>query len=251
MSTFKGSINELKGRVQELGVSGTWSEIANGFSLRTPNGGILNWFPSTGLLTCQGKPSARPETLELIDRIGTSNSTATYSQSQTDAVTMVEEAGDQPVLFVVYGHDVNSRDQLELILTKLKVNHLILAKSNTDGKTIIEALENYIGRQGSAKAGIVLMTPDDMGYAARHGEKAIKPRARQNVVLELGMVMAKLGRENTIIVVKGSELERPSDTDGILYLAYQDHVKETVKGLVTRLNAMGFGIDPKLLLDVL
>ena len=34
--------------------------------------------------------------------------------------------------------------------------------------------------------GIVLMTPDDKGYADRDGSQATQPRARQNVVLEMG-----------------------------------------------------------------
>ena len=58
------------------------------------------------------------------------------------------------------------------------------------------------------------------------------------------MLISKLGRSNTIILVKG-ELERPSDTDGIIYHSFKVHVKETVSKLVERLEAAGFHIDHK------
>ncbi len=65
----------------------------------------------------------------------------------------------------------------------------------------------------------MLLTPDDEGHPRdRPGEK--KFRARQNVVLELGMVLAKLGRRRVAVLVKGSDLERPSDIDGLIYLQF-------------------------------
>jgi predicted nucleotide-binding protein len=56
--------------------------------------------------------------------------------------------------------------------------------------TIIESLEKKIGKQGEARFGIVLLTPDDVGYAKRDGEKEANARPRQNVVLEMGMLLS-------------------------------------------------------------
>ncbi|MYB95265.1 MAG: hypothetical protein F4039_05000 [Gammaproteobacteria bacterium] len=42
-------------------------------------------------------------------------------------------------------------------------------------------------------------------------------RARQNVVLELGYFIGKLGRERVCPIYKG-EIELPSDLDGVLYI---------------------------------
>jgi hypothetical protein len=39
--------------------------------------------------------------------------------------------------------------------------------SSGEGRTIIEALEGYIGRDFSSDFGIVLMTADDLGYYKR------------------------------------------------------------------------------------
>jgi predicted nucleotide-binding protein len=62
------------------------------------------------------------------------------------------------------------------------------------------------------------------------------------VILEMGMVMAALGRERMAILQKGI-LERPSDTDGILRIEFNDHAREIVPKLVQRLQAAGFRIS--------
>jgi len=92
-----------------------------------------------------------------------------------------------------------------------------------------------------ARFGIVLLTPDDMGWAQRDGESLRQPRARQNVVLEMGMVLAALGRQHVAILKKG-HIEAPSDAQGIIYLPFNDHVKETVPRLVDRLRHAGFNL---------
>src|SRR5688572_21786110 len=110
--------------------------------------------------------------------------------------------------------------------------------------TIIEALENEIGPgPGRSRFGIVLLTPDDIGYAAKDGPEKQEPRARQNVVMEMGMLLAALKRPNVAILKRG-HLEIPSDAQGILYLAFNHHIREVVPRLVDRLRQAGFQIDP-------
>ena len=129
---------------------------------------------------------------------------------------------------------------MELILHRLGLNPFVLANTSGGGLTIIEALENEIGPGGdSARFGIVLLTPDDMGYAKAEGDESAQPRARQNVVLEMGMLIAALGRSNVAILKKG-HIEVPSDAAGILYLPFNNHVREAVPKLVDRLQKAGF-----------
>jgi predicted nucleotide-binding protein len=110
--------------------------------------------------------------------------------------------------------------------------------------TIIEALEQEIVKpQIRARFGIVLLTPDDMGWAQAEGELTRQPRARQNVVLEMGMVLAALGRQNVAILKKG-HIDTPSDAQGIIYLSFNDHIRETVPKLVDRLRKAGFTLEP-------
>lgn len=93
---------------------------------------------------------------------------------------------------------------MELILHKLGLNPFVLANTGGGGLTIIEALESGIGpKQSQARFGIVLTTPDDMGYAKGEGSDAAQPRARQNVVLEMGMLISAAGRANIAILMKG------------------------------------------------
>ena len=87
------------------------------------------------------------------------------------------------------------------------------------------------------------MTPDDFGYSKKDGDKKVEPRARQNVVLEAGMLLASLTRLRMAIIVKG-HLEMPSDLQGVIHLAYNDHVKEIIPKLCQRLKEAGFDLQP-------
>jgi predicted nucleotide-binding protein len=60
------------------------------------------------------------------------------------------------------------------------------------------------------------MTPDDVGYQQGLHDKA-RPRARQNLVLELGYFVGRLTRARVAVLYKGS-MELPSDYHGVLYI---------------------------------
>jgi predicted nucleotide-binding protein len=62
----------------------------------------------------------------------------------------------------------------------------------------------------------VLLTPDDIGSAANKPSD-LKARARQNVIMELGYFMGRLGRFRVCALHKGS-VELPSDYQGVLYI---------------------------------
>jgi predicted nucleotide-binding protein len=236
MKRFDGTLEELKEVVAATGLSGFWAaKNAKGsdpYQFRAKTGEILNWWPSTGTISCQGKNQEAFAAL-LNKSPGIPSGTRTTSA--------VVEATKK--IFVVHGHDPNARDQLELVLRRLGLEPFILQNSDSGGSsTIIEALEQNIYRE--AAFGIVLMTPDDFGYSKTLTDADRQPRARQNVILEMGMVMAALGRERMAILQKGT-LERPSDTDGILRLEFNDHVREIVPKLVQRPQSAGFDIDAK------
>jgi predicted nucleotide-binding protein len=145
-------------------------------------------------------------------------------------------------IFIDHGHDAEARDQLELSLRRLGLEPFILMNTSGGGKTIIEALEGQIGRDHSSDFGIVLMTPDDFGYSKKDGADKAEPRARQNVILEAGMLLSSLTRTQMAIVVKG-HLEMPSDLQGVIHLGYNEHIKEIVPKLCQRLKEAGFYLD--------
>jgi predicted nucleotide-binding protein len=83
-------------------------------------------------------------------------------------------------IFVVHGRDIDSRDQLELVLRRLGLAPFVLQVTGGGGDTLIEALERMIGKSAQSAFGIVLVTPDDMGRLKTEKPEEAKPRARQN-----------------------------------------------------------------------
>lgn len=233
---FEGTIEELQVLVKSAGLKGKWENDGQGKHIfRSNDGGVLNWWPSKGTVQLQGIDKAKSKLEKAIAR-GTATSAAEAAQAPTVAPHIPKH------IFIVHGHDSDARDQLELALHRLGLKPFILMNTSGGGKTIIEALEGQIGHDYTSDFGIVLMTPDDFGYSKKDGDKKVEPRARQNVVLEAGMLLASLTRLRMAIIVKG-HLEMPSDLQGIIHLAYNDHVKEIIPKLCQRLKEAGFDLE--------
>ena len=190
----------------------------------------VNFWKSKGSVQIQGKDQAKKELENAIDEKSVSEQGS------------CKQANRGRQIFIVHGHDTDARDQLELSLRRLGLEPFILMNDSGGCKTIIEALEGQIGRDFSADFGIVLMTPDDMGYAKKDGPGKAEPRSRQNVVLETGMLLSSLTRSRMAIIVKG-HVEIPSDLQGIIRLGYNDHIKEIVPKLCQRLKEVGFSVE--------
>ena len=137
-------------------------------------------------------------------------------------------------VFVVHGHDDGMRETIARFLEKLGLCPIILNEQPNAGKTIIEKFENSSEGVGYA---VVLLSPDDIGYPKERPDDK-KPRARQNVILELGYFVAKLGRRGVCALHKG-DVEIPSDYYGVLYLKMDSHwqislakeIKEVIKDI--------------------
>jgi predicted nucleotide-binding protein len=88
----------------------------------------------------------------------------------------------------------------------------------------------------------VLATPDDEAHASGKPDEN-KSRARQNVILELGLLLAKLGRPRVAILIKNQEqMERPSDIHGLIYLTFTDNVEEIKVQLSKEMDKQGIAI---------
>ncbi|MFZ5579427.1 MAG: TIR domain-containing protein [Pseudomonadota bacterium] len=154
--------------------------------------------------------------------------------------TSVTTVAARKKVFVVYGHEPDTRAQLEAMLRRWDLEPLILDQLPSEGQTIIEKLEKHTNE---ANFCVVLATPDDVGYRSGHeDEKAY--RARQNVVLELGMMLSRLGRRNVAILLKQQEnMERPSDIQGLIYIPFKDSVTDGAVLLAKEMAAQGYKID--------
>ena len=117
-------------------------------------------------------------------------------------------------VFIVHGRDEAAKHAMARFVERLGLKPIILDEQPDAGLTIIEKLEREAKNVGFA---IALLTPDDVGALKDEADDQPKPRARQNVILELGYFMGKLGRKKVCLLIKG-ELENPSDLDGILYV---------------------------------
>lgn len=239
MPNFLGEIHELKAVVEATGISGTWTEHEhNQHRFAAKTGAILQWWDTKKKkLVFQG-PKAASEAFEAAFNAAV---TSGASDSQTYHPAKEETDPSATRVFVVHGHDEAAREQLERILMILGLEPFVLQNTAGDGLTIIEALERQIGKEPEAKFGIVLMTPDDVGYSKAAGSDKADDRARQNVVMEMGMLLSSLTREKVVVLVKG-HVELPSDAHGIIYLHFNDHVKERATQLAERLAKAGFDI---------
>lgn len=114
-------------------------------------------------------------------------------------------------VFIVHGHDDGARESVARFLEKVDFEPVILHEQPNNGRTIIAKFQEVAADVGFA---VVLLTPDDIGGEAG---AASRPRARQNVILELGFFLGALGSSRVAALVK-DEVERPSDFDGVVYI---------------------------------
>lgn len=166
-----------------------------------------------------------------------------YQSKNTDVVKdfVENKVAINRKVFVVYGHDDIARTQLEAMLRRWDLEPIILDQLASSGKTIIEKLEEY---GFDVNYAIVLATPDDEGKCVT--EDKMKRRVRQNVVLELGMFLSKLGRERVAILLKEAEdFEKPSDIQGLIYIPFQNKVDEVAVSLAKELDKQNYKIDTK------
>ena len=119
-------------------------------------------------------------------------------------------------VFVVHGHDDGAKETVARYLSTLGLEPVILHEQPNQGRTVVEKFEAH----SQVSFAVVLFTPDDIGHAAGKPEEQ-KPRARQNVVLELGFFMGTLGRDKVCVLYR-SGVEIPSDYSGVLYHAFDD-----------------------------
>lgn len=153
-------------------------------------------------------------------------------------------------VFVVHGHDESVLIEVERLLRGIALEPVILRQQPSQGRTIIEKFETYAAGVGFA---IILLTADDEGRSRARPPTRIpgswkfrpkklalwKPRARQNVILELGFFIGKLGRDR-VCALYHAGVEIPSDYKGVLFVSLAGRWKQE---LVRELGAAGIPFD--------
>jgi predicted nucleotide-binding protein len=142
-------------------------------------------------------------------------------------------------IFVVHGHDDAHKYELMRLLdrTAIESDSIVLHEKASSGATILEKLERHAQ---TASCAVVLLTGDDEGRL-RGDDAPLRPRGRQNVILELGMFIGLLGRSH-VVVLKDPDVEEPSDLYGLVYIPL-DSARAWRYELLKELAAIGIKVD--------
>lgn len=120
--------------------------------------------------------------------------------------------------------------EVQLILSRAGLDDIVLHEQPDLGRTIIDKL---IEETKDSCYAIALLSPDDIGE--------LKMRARQNVILEIGYFLGKLGKSKVRLLVKAN-VEIPSDLDGVLYEPFDSYGNWRMR-LLKEIKACGIEID--------
>jgi predicted nucleotide-binding protein len=208
---------------------------------------IEGWNPSK---SAEGKSAAElfSSNLESIGkgaserRRGQHEMIALLNQAKQDLelrTTLVKTINAEPAkssrkVFIVHGHDDGVREAVARFLERVGLEPIILHEQPSRGRTVIEKFEAH----RDVGFAVVLLTPDDEG--CERGGKP-RPRARQNVVLELGYFVGVLGRDRVCALRRG-DVEIPSDFAGVVYVPF-DGSDGWKQALGKELEGAGFTID--------
>lgn len=145
-------------------------------------------------------------------------------------------------VFIVHGQDSETKTIVARFIEHCGLQPVILHEQADQGRTIIEKFE----QTSDVGFAVILLTPDDLGgLAPAAGGTTLdnaKPRARQNVILELGYFIGKLGRKGVCALKKG-DVDLPSDFSGVVYTPYDGADEGWKIKLAREMKAAGLEVD--------
>jgi predicted nucleotide-binding protein len=133
-------------------------------------------------------------------------------------------------VFIVHGRDLNMATLVKRELQDFGLVPIILDELASRGRTIVEKLE----QTKEVSFAVVLLTPDDIGGLTGSSYDHLQPRARQNVIFELGFFIGVLGREK-VVALYDKTVEVPSDYQGVVFIEldryekWKERLKEELK----------------------
>lgn len=144
---------------------------------------------------------------------------------------------DMSRVFVVHGRNLAAVDRVARLLRDLDLTPVVLREQPNEGRTIIEKFEAH----SDVGFAVVLLTGDDIGGLADAKPEELRLRARQNVVLELGFFVGRLGRK-LVAALEEPGIERPSDVEGVIYIPFD--AGDTWRLLLAKeMKAAGLKVD--------
>jgi predicted nucleotide-binding protein len=167
---------------------------------------------------------------------------ATVPQPAAPAESVLTAGGRAAVpphasVFLVHGRNEHRKVDVARTLERSGDHKVVILHEVSDrGRTLIEKFEE---EASAAAYAVILVTGDDLG---RLGDAVSdQPRARQNVIFELGWFAGRLGRARvTVLYDRGVEL--PSDYGGVTYTLLDEEGVWRFK-LVRELQDAGLSFD--------
>ena len=153
-------------------------------------------------------------------------------------------------VFITHGKDLKPLNELKQMIADFGLTPVVLSEQPSKGRTVMEKLEAY----SDVGFVFVVLTPDDLGGYVELGSKWSRPqrlrkflktahnRPRQNVILEFGFFVGKLGRDRIACLLK-KPVEQPSDMQGIVYLSFKESLNEIKEEISKELKAAGYEIS--------
>lgn len=143
-------------------------------------------------------------------------------------------------VFIVHGHDEKAKHELEIFLTELGLEPIVLHRQADEGQTIIEKFEKH----SDVGYAFILLTPDEVAFLTSEselpeGERKVEFRARANVIFEFGFFVGKLGRSRVCCLHTGA-VSLPSDISGLVYKSFATSVEESSYSIIKELKAAGY-----------
>jgi predicted nucleotide-binding protein len=145
-------------------------------------------------------------------------------------------------VFVVHGHDVELKNDVEIFLRNIQLEPIVLHRQLDEGLTVIEKFEKH----SDVNYAIILLTPDDVGFSnielkKPDEERKKEYRARQNVIFEFGFFVGRLSRKNVCCIYKEG-VTVPSDLNGLIYKQVNKSVEEVGMFLMRELKNAGMPV---------
>lgn len=156
------------------------------------------------------------------------------SEAQTDSPKQQSANRSPNRVFVVHGQNESARSAIVSFLSSVGLKGIVLHEQPTMGRHL---LTKFIEEAELVTFAIILMTHDDVGGLK---DADLAPRARQNVILELGYFLSHLGQQRVCALITPG-LETPSDFDGIVYIR-MDEGQQWKEELERELRAAGMPV---------
>lgn len=199
-----------------------------------------DWWENHNAKSLQSKISRLRGLVELLE----TELTLSGASSQTEVPQRQPEIVQTPSrrVFLVHGHNDGLLHEVARYLEKLQLQPIVLREQPSSGRTIIEKFVDF----ADVGYAVVLLTPDDRGGTMKASFEEQRPRARQNVILELGYFLGRLSR-NRVTALHMGGVEIPSDYSGVAFVAVDDRGAWRLE-LARELKASGIDIDMNLAL---